>query len=284
MVTIAVNDSECGSVSPGSVTVPYGAQIQTSSMNPNVITVGGNTVTATRTPWTEAAKYYFDSWSGIPSPAYVAGALTITANFHKEAVQKTLSFRADPLGYGTVSPQIVTVDYGTAVSAEGNVLTIGSNTVTATPLAADPYWRYVFVRWDNLPSSVTADAEITAVFDRVAVTWDVTIAVNQEGWGDVSETLVTVDGGVTWESSGDTLMFSDGQMVTAVPSPATQQYRYAFDHWEPSSGTVTGAVTITAVFTRTLVQYTVTIAVNDAECGSVDVQTVTADYGTAVSA
>ncbi len=47
---------------------------------------------------------------------------------------------------------------------------------------------------------------------------------------------------------------------------------------------MTADVTITAVFTQSPRDYIVTIAVNDPAYGTVDVQTVTVDYGASISA
>ena len=56
------------------------------------------------------------------------------------------------------------VPYGTAISAEANVLTIGEweskTVVTATAESG-----YVFSSWGTLPSSVSGDATITATFE-----------------------------------------------------------------------------------------------------------------------
>lgn len=57
--------------------------------------------------------------------------------------------------------------YGTPISAEGNVLTIGTGDdkieVTATAESG-----YVFSGWGTLPTSVSADATITATFEAEA--------------------------------------------------------------------------------------------------------------------
>lgn len=122
-------------MSRDSVTVVYGTSINVSSSYPNQITINGQTITATRSPWTDQYKYFFDSWSGIPSPATVTGDLTITANFTREVKQYTLTFSVDPLGFGTVSPGTVTADYGTPITIEDNRLHIGDATVIPIPLS-----------------------------------------------------------------------------------------------------------------------------------------------------
>lgn len=48
--------------------------------------------------------------------------------------------------------------------------------------------------------------------------------------------------------------------------------------------TVVGDTAVTANFVRTVNTYTVSIAVNDPAYGTVDVQTVTVDYGATISA
>ena len=74
--------------------------------------------------------------------------------------------------------------------------------------------------------------------------------------------------------------------VIATPATATDQYTYAFDSWSwvPSYDAVIEDITATANFTRAVNQYTVTVAVNDPAFGSVDLASVTVDYGTSISA
>ena len=56
---------------------------------------------------------------------------------------------------------------------------------------------------------------------------------------------------------------------------------YVLDSWMgiPDPAVVTGDLTLTAHLVRQTRQYTVTITVNDPAYGSVDIGTVTADYG-----
>lgn len=59
------------------------------------------------------------------------------------------------------------VPYGTAISAEDNVLTIGE-WESKTVITATAETGYVFSSWGTLPSSVSADATITATFEAEA--------------------------------------------------------------------------------------------------------------------
>ena len=54
----------------------------------------------------------------------------------------------------------------------------------------------------------------------------------------------------------------------ATPAASSEQYSYVFDSWSGIPESVVGDVTITANFARH-VSYQVTFAVNDAEFGSV---------------
>lgn len=73
-VTIATNDATYGTVSPTSVTAPYGTSISASD---NVLTIGETTVTATA-----ESGYVFSSWGTLPET--VTGNLNITATFEAE--------------------------------------------------------------------------------------------------------------------------------------------------------------------------------------------------------
>ena len=98
--------------------------------------------------------------------------------------------------------------------------------------------------------------------------YTVTFQSSDSSAGTVSPNTVTVPYGTTYSVNGNVMTFSDGQTVTATPSPATAQYTYAFDSWSSASGTVTGDMTITANFTK-IDNHEVTFAVNNAEFGSV---------------
>lgn len=71
----------------------------------------------------------------------------------------TVTVEVNNADYWTVDTSEVTVASWTAVSAEANVLTIWTNTITAT--AAE---GYVFSSWGTLPETVTEDLTITATF------------------------------------------------------------------------------------------------------------------------
>lgn len=220
-----------------------------------MLSIGSTDVTATASPATPGATYAFDSWSGIPVPAEVTQSITITAVFTKTVVRHTVSFAAAPEGWGTVSPGSVTVDYGTPVTVSGNVLTIGANTITATPSPTTPEWRYRFSAWEGIVSEVTDDITITADFLREENVVHVTIAPNQEDWGTLSESECTVPTGTSISTMDNVLAIGTDFTCIATPHEDTPQYRYGFAGWAgvPPSGILEDDTEITALFTRSAV-------------------------------
>ena len=281
-VTVAVNDGTYGSVSNNSVTVPYGTSISAAS---NVLSIGSTDVTATPSADTAQYDYGFGSWSGIPVSGTVTGNVTITANFTRATLEYTVTITVNNSNYGSVDTNSVTVPYGTPISSNGNVLTIGSTDVTATPTTATDQYTYTVSSWSNIPAggTVTGDITVTANFAQFVRNYTVTITVNPTGYGSVNLSSVTVPYG-TAISSSDNVLTIGGTNITATAASPTTENIYAFSSWTGASGTVTADKTITANFTQSVRNYTVTIAVNNGTYGSVSNNSVTVPYGTSITA
>ena len=108
----------------------------------------------------------------------IEGDVNYYAAFSKTLRQYTVTFLDD--GYGTVSGSngktSVTVDYGTAITVNGNKVTIGSVTFTANPTTNADGYEYEFKAWLNTAGTVGGDLTITADFIRYA-----TISIETEG-------------------------------------------------------------------------------------------------------
>ena len=120
----------------------------------------------------------------------------ITANFTRTINQYTINIVPNYETNGSVSMSSVTVDYGTAISVNGNVLTIGSYKITANKNADNSTYNYSFIGWsNNATGTVTKNMEITANFKRWAATsvWDgTTVDKDWEGLGtEASPYLIT---------------------------------------------------------------------------------------------
>ena len=147
VITISATDG--GSVDVTSITVAYGTSI---FVKDNTLTINGKVITATAND-----GYKFVEWSGVVGT--VNGNITITAVFGSATT--TVSFSVATTGGGTISASSVDVAVGTAITVNGETLTIGTETITAT--AND---GYKFVEWQNVPETVTEDMNIQAVFEE----------------------------------------------------------------------------------------------------------------------
>ena len=273
-VSIVPNQSSYGSVDISSVNVLYGTTYTSAS---NELSIDNQTITATPSSATTQYTYSFDSWS--PSSGTITGDTTITATFLRTVNQYTVTIQPNDLTYGTVDVATVTVDYGTSISVNDNVLTIGNNTITATPSTATAQYTYSFDEWSPSSGTVEGTMTVTATFLRTVNQYTVTIVVNEPNWGTVNNNSVTVDYGTSIIPVGNR-MYLGSYTITATPSLSDAQYDYLFSSWSPTSGTITGNTTITANFSRDVRTYTVTIAPNVPEWGTVNISSVNVQYGT----
>ncbi len=114
---------------------------------------------------------------------------------------------------------------------------------------------------EDIPSTPTT---YYAIFTPIP-TYTVTIAKNVDGYGSVSETSITDVLRDTPISIDDNELTIDETTVTATPASTTAEYTYAFSAWKNGetvltgdANTVTSNMTITAHFTRTANDYTLT--------------------------
>lgn len=169
------------------------------------------------------------------------------------------------------------------MTANGNVLTINTSpatVVTATVNPATAQYTYQFTQWQNI-TPVDGDRIVVAQFTRITNEYTVTFVSSNSEYGSVTEDTITALYGSSVVVDGNMIRISSYECY-ANESSATAQYTYSFVDWSGVPATVTGDVTITANFTRTVNQYTVQIVSNNTDYGTVDVGSVTVDYGTSV--
>ena len=241
------------------------------------------TVTATPTTATAQYTYSFQSWTGVPNSMSISGDITITANFNRTVNNYTVSISPNQSGWGTVSTGSITVPYGTSYSVASNVLTVGSTQSTATASSNTVQYTYGFSGWSVSTGTVTGNMNVTANFTRTVNQYTVTISTSPTGYGSVNTSSVTVDYGSAISTMSNVLSIGS-TTVTATPTAATAQYTYSFSSWSNNAaGQVTGNMTITASFVRSVNNYTVTISVYPTGYGSVSTSSVTVPYGTSIS-
>lgn len=226
-VAIESDDPDYGSVSVSEIAeIEVGTEI---SISGNTLTIGETTVTATPTTADAQYTYAFSGWYDgetlLVDGDTVSSDMTITAVFTRTVNQYTATINNLNPGFGSVSVSSVTADYGSAISAASNVLTVGASTVTATPTTADAQYTYAFGQWGSYPATLTQDVTITVSFTQTVNSYT-----------------------ITWVYSGDsaTETYLYGTMPS-FPDP-TPPADYRFAGWSPALAPVTQDQTYTAIF------------------------------------
>ena len=188
-----------------------------------------------------AIGYSFTEWSA-PTGGPITSDTTVTAYFQSSNV--TISFDTNPSGMASWSS--VTVPSGTSVSASGNVLTVGSNTITAPQTIG----MYVFERWSKTSGTVTSSQTIYARY------WSpVTVYFSRTNCSTTYNSL-EVPYNSTWERlDGNNYITISGNGYSWTVY-ATPDSGYTITSWNRTgSGTFTG-VTNTVSITATQIAVT----------------------------
>ena len=285
-VTVGVNDAELGTVSETSVTVSAGTAI---TADKNVLTIGTKTVTATPND-VAGHTVEFDGWDGVPPTGKVDSNISIDAKFKKAVNKYTVTVKSNNDSFGTVDPKtIADVPYGSKFSVVGNKLTVNGTEVTATPAANSAQYSYQFKSWSvENNAEVQGNVEVTATFEQTLNKYTVTVKSNNDSFGTVDpKTIADVPYGTQVKAAFNVLKVGE-ELVEAKAASNTAEFTFSFDKWEfgdglDGDGKVAGDATVTAVFTKTVNKYTVTVEVEDPETGYVKPTVVTdVPYGTTV--
>lgn len=292
------NNTNYGVVSVGQLTgIPYGELF---TVNGTTLTIYNKSVVALTNPATVEYQYSFDSFQtqGIPITTGMAmtSDMTIRAVFTASMITHTVIIQSNNDNYGTVNDTIIPdVPGGSEFTVDGNVLELLTQEFTATPNNADAQYTYSFVGWyDALTGgnqietgdTVTSNMNVYARFAATTNQYTVSVASNNIGYGTVAPSSVSnVPYGTAITVSGNT-MNVNGTTVTATPKAMTASTEYSFVEWQvngtpiTNSYTVTGATSITAVFTYSTRNYTVNFTVDAPDNGSVSPSYLTVPYGT----
>ncbi len=132
--------------------------------------------------------YVFRGWFTSPSGGskFNFSTTPITSNITLYAHwdnQCKVTVIASPAGYGTADKVSYTVNYGTKLTVSDNILTVGGyGATTATPAVSTlGDYNYCFVGWDNVPSIVTKDLVVYAIFDRIPLKYAVNVIFTCNG-------------------------------------------------------------------------------------------------------
>lgn len=176
--------------------------------------------------------YTFAGWS--PEIAPVTGEATYTAAYSNTVNDYTIEFVDED---GTVLQSEV-LPYGETPSFKGETPT----------KAADAQYTYTFSDWDKAIEMVTGNATYTAVYSKVVNNYEVIFA-DEDGTVLQKETL----------PYGETPSFKGEDPIKAED----EAYTYTFSGWDKDIEAVSGDVTYTAVYTKTIKKFMVTFVNED---------------------
>lgn len=176
--------------------------------------------------------YTFAGWS--PEIAPVTGEATYTATYSNTVNDYTIEFIDED---GTVLQSEV-LPYGETPSFKGETPT----------KAADAQYTYTFSDWDKAIEMVTGNATYTAVYSKVVNNYEVIFA-DEDGTVLQKETL----------PYGETPSFKGEDPIKAED----EAYTYTFSGWDKDIEAVSGDVTYTAVYTKTIKKFMVTFVNED---------------------
>ena len=279
--TISVSSANS---SMGSVSVSGGGQSSSTSITVNE----GTSVTFTATP---NSGYRFvrwdvsggESYSTSLNPAHLQLEHNTTATAYFEAAPITITIVSSNSNYGTVSVSSVSVTSGSTVSSVGKYLTVNGSTVATANVKADTaQYDYSFNGWTIPSSPVTSNMTVTANFSRAVQNYTISISSSNSSYGTVSTSSITAPYGTSISASSNVLRVGS-TTVTATPASDTSEYSYAFNSWSGLAASVSSNMSITANFTRSTNNYTVSFVSNDPSYGSFQpTSTLNVPYGSQI--
>ena len=277
--TLVQGDDVVEDWSDGYFIVPHGSLV---SENENILILNQSSseteLIAISNNKTEQYTYYFVEWIGIPENGIVTEDITIVARFGRRLNTYTINFEVvdDSIGFGTIDVSSISANYGEEVSFSQNIITIGDDTVTATPTKETNQYVYSFAGWEGIIESVDGNVTIKAHFSQKLNKHKVTVVASPESYGSVDTTEVIAEYGtnITFENNVLTI---GTQTIYATQADKTAEYTYAFVNWTgiPEDNLLSEPITITANFERTPNSYKLTF---DANGGIVDTTEKTITY------
>ncbi len=228
-VYVVSNNVDYGTVSVSVFNnIPYGSAI---AINNNVVTINGQTATATPNAKTAQYTYSFNSWT---ADATVGNDTIITANFTRSINKYTITWKNG----NEILETDANVSYGSTPIYNGSV-----------PIKpADNENIYTFSGWSPAISSVMGDITYIAQFTSAA-NQHVVVFYDEDGVTELGRTIVV---------HGENASYPN-----ALPSKdSTAQYTYTFNKWVTAIGGSTEA-TLSNISTDTVVYATYSQSVRE---------------------
>ncbi|HEY0703403.1 MAG TPA: choice-of-anchor D domain-containing protein [Candidatus Acidoferrales bacterium] len=223
----------------------------------------GTQITLTAAPSTGST---FAGWTAGPCSGTgtcvvtLTAATTVTATFTQSANNFTLTITKGGTGTGTVASTPAGINCGAACSApfaSGTVITL-----TATPTTGS-----TFAGWGSGPCegtgtctlTITAATTVVANFTQTTNNFTLTITKSGTGTGTVTSSPAGINCGATCSAP-----FASGTQITLTATPATGS---TFTGWTagpcegtaPCTLTIVAATSVSAAFTQTTNNFTLTV-------------------------
>ena len=214
--------------------------------------------------------YEFAGWAASPGQtegSAVADLPDVTADavyyaaFAESVREYAITVTAVDCGVSSVTE--FDAPYGTqvALSDDGMTLTVvGYVAFTATVAEPTAQYDYTFCGWTSGgeafvgTTAVAGDMDFRYEITRSVREYAVTIVPSDEGCGSVSVGSITVPYGTVIIPRGNVLKAGEYESV-ATAAESTEEYAYSFEGWAMESRTVTGEMTVTAEFSKTLISF-----------------------------
>lgn len=211
-------------------------------------------------PETAAATYTFSGWNPTVWP--INKNTEYVAQYEETPKNYTVTILVNPEWAGTVDIQQVTVPYASPIGYNGNELTVGDYTITATAGSG-----YAFFSWGTIPYEITEDTNVTATFEEVLpqIEFACRDADTKElGWGVVTMNGEDTTTNLTFTAKvWDTMSYNSENKTFTIVGDFTNviwtnpdQYRFVYSvevDWKPidfTSITITGNMTINFLFAQ----------------------------------
>ena len=184
----------------------------------------------------------------------IGGGIAAFTMMSPGSEEYTLTFESD--GPGTVVPHSIVVPSGSTISVDGALLKVNGQEIRADASEQSPSEYYEFVGWTGVPEKIDKNMTVHAVFEGKARSYVVTFSA--EGPGSIVPSSITVPYGAKITENGQTLVI-DGKEIRAEYSDPSSGKPGRFVGWTDVPGSVTGSVTIKAVFEGAPKEFTVTL-------------------------
>lgn len=255
--------------------------------NPKTYNIGTESFTLARP---NKHGYNFLGWTGTDLTE-ITRIVTIDTSVlkdreytaHYEIIKYTVTFEiaSGQEDFGTLSETSILVPFETEImsGSQSNQIVVGEYTVTATPNERTPQYTYAFVRWDCEYDIVMGDTVVTIYFSRTENRYSLNFDTRYISVTRKNGTEVGLNDRHTY-----------GTELTVTVSPTEHYHKLSFtlndveiESIEDNTVTITITQNSTLVYLEEIDKFNVSFSANNAEFGTVSIETLEVDYGTQVS-